>query len=247
MICLECGAENPDGEVFCEFCGAVLGTKLETVQTKTARRAENPIEVDKRTPSASDDGGALTVLFDVLSAWKISFSKYFNRKGRASRTEFWYWHILLLFSIVIPLIFVVMQVLSDDDASFTILEPILDGSFSLLVGALLWLVVWTLVLPCPTVCLYIRRVHDFNIPEKDFLVFFLSPLATLFTLSYVFYDPEILGFLRSYELDSFLGWLNSPVLWASVSFICALIMILVPGLIPGTKGANEYGPRPKKP
>lgn len=74
------------------------------------------------------------------------FKNYANIKGRASRSEFWWW---MLFQTII---------------SFCL--GFIGGIFAVLFEApnLATIITWigTLVLICPTFCLQVRRYHDSN-------------------------------------------------------------------------------------
>lgn len=162
MFCPKCGKKNLDNAIFCESCG---------------------VDIDAVAP---------VVPSNVFSAWKIVLSKYFNDKGRASRTEFWYWQIFLF--IVYAIVFFILFQLKK--------ERCLSISPSIIVLSIIGLTI------VPTINLLVRRVHDFNAAGWLLgLIFITAPLGV----------PQL-----------------------------GLIPIIVFGLIPGTKGPNEYGPRPIK-
>ncbi len=79
---------------------------------------------------------------NMLGAWKATFSQSFNWRGRASRTEFWYWQLLLLFLTWIPVILLA-----------TALDETVLRTWTAIAGIILF---------CPTLGLLTRRVHDFN-------------------------------------------------------------------------------------
>ena len=163
MFCPQCGKEVLDGDAFCGACGAAI----DAVQTPSSDGAANPFAVGSQTSNASGafDGDAPVVPSNVFSAWKTVFSKYFDGKGRASRTEFWYWQIFLFLIFGIPAIYILVKVLSlagpagfeGGDDLFEILRA--NSSF---LGAMAWILIWAFVLLCPNINLFVRRVHDFN-------------------------------------------------------------------------------------
>jgi len=161
MYCPLCGTENLDGANFCESCGAALNA----VQTPSADGAANPFAVGAQTTNASVDydGDAPVVPSSVFEAWKIVFSKYFNGKGRASQTEFWYWQIFLFLVFGIPAIYLMVKLLSmaPGEPNGDDFVEILKSNSSMIV-ALIWIVVWMFIVLCPNINLLVRRVHDFN-------------------------------------------------------------------------------------
>ena len=74
------------------------------------------------------------------------FSNYFNAKGRASRSEYWWWY---LFTILASFAVSLLGVISDYFTGIEFTSTILNWGFSLLV----WI---------PTICVQIRRYHDIN-------------------------------------------------------------------------------------
>lgn len=101
------------------------------------------------------------------------FKNYASAQGRASRSEFWYWYLFYVLVLAIPYIW---NLVTLSTTSNTNIFPV----------ALLVLV--SLGLIFPTICMQIRRLHDTNrsgawwwialIPFVGgiiLLVFFLSP------------------------------------------------------------------------
>ncbi len=173
MYCPQCGTENLDGANFCESCGAALNA----VQTPSADGAANPFAVGSQTANASNggyNGDAPVVPSNVLSAWKMVFSKYFDGKGRASRTEFWYWQIFLFLVIGIPALFLYGKLASMGFNGETFVES--DSALPFppsVLGALAWILIWAIIVFCPNINLLVRRVHDFNTTGWLVLVPFL--------------------------------------------------------------------------
>ena len=74
------------------------------------------------------------------------FSNYFNAKGRASRSEYWWWY---LFTILASFAVSLLGVISDYFTGIEFTSTILNWGFSLLILL-------------PSICVRIRRYHDIN-------------------------------------------------------------------------------------
>lgn len=110
MKCPYCGKEIAEDSNFCEFCGA-------RVQTP------NYVSSNSKKMSMSD-------------AIRICFKKYQNTKGRASRSEYWWFYLFCIFLNIIACI---------------IDLAIEESIFTNLVGILLI---------CPSITVGVRRLHD---------------------------------------------------------------------------------------
>ena len=74
------------------------------------------------------------------------FSNYFNAKGRASRSEYWWWY---LFTILASIAVSLLGVIFDYFTGIEFISTILTWGFSLLILL-------------PSICVRIRRYHDIN-------------------------------------------------------------------------------------
>ena len=94
-FCTKCGAQLENGATFCVFCGA----------TQTPDSDVNPYAVGTNysgSAYSSVDPNA-PIIPGFGEAIKICFSKYVDFKGRASRSEYWYWTLFCLIVGWIPL------------------------------------------------------------------------------------------------------------------------------------------------
>ena len=74
------------------------------------------------------------------------FSNYFNAKGRASRSEYWWWY---LFTILASIAVSLLGVILDYFTGIEFLSTILTWGLSILILI-------------PNICVQIRRYHDIN-------------------------------------------------------------------------------------
>ena len=74
------------------------------------------------------------------------FSNYFNTKGRASRSEYWWWY---LFTILASIAVSLFGVILDYFTGIEFLSTILTWGLSILILI-------------PNICVQIRRYHDIN-------------------------------------------------------------------------------------
>lgn len=74
------------------------------------------------------------------------FSNYFNAKGRASRSEYWWWY---LFTILASIAVSLLGVILDYFMGIEFISTILTWGLSILILI-------------PNICVQIRRYHDIN-------------------------------------------------------------------------------------
>ena len=74
------------------------------------------------------------------------FSNYFNAKGRASRSEYWWWY---LFTILASIAVSLLGVILDKFTGIEFISTFLTWGLSILILI-------------PNICVQIRRYHDIN-------------------------------------------------------------------------------------
>ncbi len=139
--CKNCGAALAPNDFYCPKCGAVQNV---------VGAGSNPFE----TPSYSgandysyDGGDAPEIPTNPIAALRICLmEKYAKFSGRASRSEFWQWQ-LVMWLITFPLGFI----FSAADAK---------GNDGLSVGCALALVAISLITLIPSWAVAVRRLHD---------------------------------------------------------------------------------------
>ena len=223
IVCPQCGGSFPESETFCRFCG-YAAPKVESPTTDTTPDdAANPNAVGARTTNAllTSETEARDVPSNMLAAIKTCVV-HGGLKGRSSRVEFWCW---------IPLFFILW---------FSV--PTLATKFLGLVnGAPLAVVFWKaflylaefseIVALILTFTLSVRRFHDVGlIGITAYIFLFLEAVCILFGVF-----PSIYDLLPVYVRRGVVGGL-----------LISGFAILIVGLIPGTKGPNQYGPPPVK-
>ena len=142
MTCRKCGELLADHAKFCTACGA----KVENTEPQSSSTVVNPVH--SRYEDCAHEGhvgNPKSVSF--LEAVKLAFVHYADFKGRARRSEYWWF---TLFNIVV--------------------SSVISGIFP----ELAW--IWTLAVLVPGIALVVRRLHDVGKSGWFYLWIFL-PLA----------------------------------------------------------------------
>lgn len=174
-----------------------------------------------------------------LEAIKTGFRKYFDFKGRARRSEFWWF---VAFVNVAPIILGVLDVFVFPSAG---VPPDLSGNryVKFLVSAgTPWLFgsplanIFNFLIILPSLSVTVRRLHDRG--NSGWIL--LLPIGLLIAI------PFVIAFAMNLALSGQLGGSVSSVLYACYGvFLIALVLVLYGVLLDGDKGSNKYGPSPK--
>jgi len=139
--CPQCGAECAENAAYCAQCGASIGAEVGEIASSNTHNS-NPFAVgaqttggssryyDSEAPEIPGFGGAIA----------ICFKKYCCFKGRASRSEYWYWTLFLF------LVNVVLQILAKTAPDAATLTSAL----------------WCLTVFLPALAVIVRRLHDID-------------------------------------------------------------------------------------
>ena len=191
--CSHCGQPLSYGALFCEYCGAAREASA------SSNVSDNPFRRAAQTQNIQDIiDPPIFVPANFLDAVKSCFDKYCVVKGRASRTEYWYWVLFVLLTSILPLYVAAYLQHETGDVKPPVAYRVFQATF----------LSWFLVCLSPTAALVARRWHDHNKSGG----FGTALFATLVILL-------------------FIPYLNA-------------VVFTVWGLLPGTRGANDYGRPP---
>ena len=101
MICPNCKSEVPDTAKFCETCGAAIQSQAQTQPQPPPQQYQQYLQ---QNYGCQQPNAACATVVDFGGAISRLFSNYFDFKGRATRSEYWwaylfYW-ILTPFSLI---------------------------------------------------------------------------------------------------------------------------------------------------
>ncbi len=152
------------------------------------------------------------------------FRNYVNFRGRAQRSEFWWF---VLFSIVVSAI---LSMLASVARPLEVLEFI-----------------FFLVVLLPSLAVTARRLHDTNRTAWWMLLYLIPILGftVLVTLFLVVLGMDVLEPWETNDVEW--GILGIIFLIWFLGSIAAWIVLLVFQIMPGTVGPNRYGPDPLRP
>jgi len=151
--CTKCGAALADNDRFCPACG-------ESVAPANPFAAGNNIEsASTQYYGSSDDAPEIPGFGRAI---QICFKKYATFKGRASRSEYWYW---TLFTTIINVVLQGLMIAQPDAPAFKGIALIV-GLGTLLPGLAVW----------------VRRFHDIGKSGWLNLLFFILLFVPLVNL-----------------------------------------------------------------
>ncbi len=222
-FCTKCGAQNDDGALFCVQCGAALADGGSLNDATTTSQTANPFQVGAETQTVGYDvsGEAPEIPSNPFRAFIICLKKYANAKGRASRSEIW-WFWLVQF-VAGMLTTGVGYYLYYSSGSGTEAIPFLITASR--IGLALRLIFFL-----PNACVFIRRLHDVGMTGWFVLIGFA---------------PSVL--VGAYKTFFFTGnmEISSGLVLRGLTLVGGLFWLVI-SLIPGSKEANEYGLPPHR-
>jgi len=160
MFCSNCGTPAQNEQSFCASCGFRLSSQLAPPVTQPVSKGVNLLELNGFTDSSNAPKA-----MKFIESIKYHFKNYAKFKGRASRSEFWYW---FLFCILASYgsIFVVSFV-----AAILGVEPSAAADLGVAVSVL---IAFSLIIP--NAAGIARRFHDIDKSGWNFF-FVLIPLV----------------------------------------------------------------------
>ncbi len=151
MNCPKCHFRNPSDAKFCGKCGDSIVT-LDTIAHPAQGYNARESAANKTKRGFGD-------------SIKLGFIRYFEVRGRSSRSEYWWW---ILFTTLVWIAFGLI-----DSILFLITQDVI-----FLFGPLRILFVLAIIVPC--IALAVRRLHDLNrsgwwlvIPLTGWVVFII--------------------------------------------------------------------------
>lgn len=115
MFCGKCGFQNPDSSSFCVNCGNPTQiAETPVVQVSPFQNAQ-PVTAMQQPMQSGGSPSLAPKKMSFGDAIKYCFSNYANFKGRAARSEYWYFYlftVLVSFSFLISLILYVLASLA---------------------------------------------------------------------------------------------------------------------------------------
>ena len=164
---------------------------------------------------ANDGLGTLRPMLSFGEAVSICWKKYSDFKGRARRSEYWWWALLSLIAGTV--------------AKF------IDGTFNLLFSAssinIVSIIVW-LVLIIPSLAVATRRLHDTG--RSGWWIVALAVVGVI---------EVILSFIIADSVPSLL-WYYVLWFVILILLLLSLILLYFE-VLDSHKGENQYGPSPK--
>jgi uncharacterized membrane protein YhaH (DUF805 family) len=168
--------------------------------------------------------------------WAIRPFKYYaNFSGRAPRAELW-WFFLFAIILYVLLGVVGLVVIGRADAAQASPSLGLIGAFG--VFGLIIILFW-LVLLLPTIAVQTRRLHDTGRSGwwlGAYYLLYLAYLALVLSAMPSTFEPG--------QPQGGSPTLAIAVLPVGLGFLVYSIVLLIFYCLPGTKGANRYGPDP---
>ena len=168
----------------------------------------------------SGDGQRIRIVSPTESVSSV-FRNYINFKGRAQRSEFWWF---TLFTVIVS---VVLGILGSALPALNVLEGI-----------------YSLAVLLPSLAVTVRRLHDTNRPAWWLLIYLAVFLAwviggIILAVSIGIDDPDVL------ETD-FQDWpgYTAYIIGCILFSLAGAVTMIVICAQRGTAGANRYGPDP---
>ena len=207
----------------------------------------NPVTNQETAPEPMSQYSAEPQALPMMDFWesvRTCFRKYFNFKGRARRSEYWWF---FLFSLVACVIWALFGTLLLALPVGMMTEHLSGSETAGLTTMIIILAVPLLFLVLPSFSLQVRRLHDTGRSGWWVVAMVVLEIISEVLLFANFGTGAIdLGFkeqfTKSFELSTALGWTFSISYIVSELLSIALIVF---SIIDSDKTENQYGPSPK--
>lgn len=174
-------------------------------------------------------------------------SRYATFKGRARRSEFWFFGLFGVLAVAVPLLPVCVLGILDERAVIDLESEqwIAAGTLSMFL-ALIGLFAF-LVLLIPTLSVQTRRLHDVGL-SGWWVVLSLAVGIVAGIVPFIIFGPtslemnEIELFVLAFRVSKFAG---ASLLTACAVDYALFFTLLVFSVFDSDKGINKYGPSPK--
>lgn len=227
-FCAKCGAPAPSNAAFCARCGTAFVENVAKLEPFDPAKYADLLDFSDAANDDWADDAAPEIPTNPLSAFRICVSprKYVGFRGRASRSEFWFW------TAAVGAINVVW-------AGAAVVVCALSGVFLFagIVGVA-FLVAWlgaNLLLTPPSLAVLTRRLHDRGVAARRF--FAPTLVAAAVWLGAVWALSE--------------GVASSPILRALAGYTPLVLVgigigLFVECVLPGKPEANRFGVAPRR-
>ena len=166
--------------------------------------------------------------------------KYATFSGRAPRAEFWWF---FLFMVILYFVFMFVMMGAVGGMASTGTQPSL-GMIGAMGAAGLFMILFWLALLIPTIAVQVRRMHDTDRSGWWIGAFYLLYLLYFVLLMGTMGSAFRAGMSGATEPSAATGPLAAVTGILAVVMMIYAIVLLVFYCLPGTKGANRYGPDP---
>lgn len=160
-----------------------------------------------------------------MNSYLNAMRRYFDFRGRSSRSEFWFFVLFLTIQLIIALII----------DSFVLGY---DGP-----GPLYFIV--AVVHLIPGIAVSVRRLHDIDRTGLWVLLFWLAPMLVS-VIGLILMGGSIFMMMSGDETAAIAGLatMGAGLMLIAILDLIILIVALVFYVTPGTPGPNRYGPPP---
>ena len=176
-------------------------------------------------------------------AWALQpLKKYAQFSGRAPRAEFWWFMLFVIILYIVLSFFMVGSLVSLGSAAQEGADPT-AGMLGAMGGGMIFMLLFWLVLLIPTLAVQTRRLHDTG-RSGWWLGGFYILYAVYFAM---LISAGAMAGAGAADPEQALGGAMVGTMFLGLVMMVYGIALIVFYCLPGTKGANKYGPDPYGP